>query len=149
MGWLYLSVQTLHVVAVISWMAGLLYLPRLMVYHADAAPGGEASTTFKVMERRLLKAIMGPAMIVTWITGLTLAGLGGWFGQPAGAVAWLWVKIALVLALTVSHGVMAGHVKRFADDANEKPARYFRVLNEAPTVLLIGIVACVVLWKGL
>ena len=132
---LYLWIKAAHVVAVIAWMAAMLYLPRLFVYHAAVPAGSPQSETFKVMERRLLKAIMTPAMIATLILGLLLAHQGGWW--KAG---WLHGKLALVLGMTAVHGILAGHVRRFANDANPRPQRYFRILNEVPTVLMIGIV---------
>lgn len=136
---LYDWLKALHVIAVISWMAGLLYLPRLFVYHADAAPGSDKSETFKVMERRLLKAITTPAMIASWILGLTLAWQGGWF--KAG---WFHGKLALLLLLSASHGFLAACVRRFAEDRNTRPARFYRLINEIPTVLMIGIVVLVI-----
>lgn len=136
---LYLWLQAAHVVAVIAWMAGMLYLPRLFVYHAEAGPGTPQAETFKVMERRLLKAIMTPAMIATWVLGLVLAWQGGWF--KAG---WLHGKIVLVFAMTAAHGMLAGGVRRFAGDQNTRTTRYWRVFNEVPTVLMIGIVILVV-----
>ena len=129
-----------HVVAIIAWMAGLLYLPRLFVYHCDTPAGSAASETFKVMERRLLKAIMNPAMIASWVLGLWLAVQGGWF--KAG---WLHGKLLLVLALSAAHGFLAASVRRFAQDRNEKPARFYRVLNEVPTLLMVGIVVLVII----
>lgn len=140
----YLLIKALHVVAVISWMAAMLYLPRLMVYHAEAAPGSEHSERLKVMERRLLKAIMTPAMLVTWITGLIIAWAGGWFVAP-----WLWVKILLVVGLSAVHGMNARWVKDFAADANIRPQRFYRIANEVPTALMIAIVLCVIVWKDL
>ncbi len=144
MGLTYLLVKALHVVAVISWMAAMLYLPRLFVYHADAAPGSEHSERLKVMERRLLKAIMSPAMIVAWITGLTIAAMGGWFTAP-----WLQVKMALVLGLTIVHGLNARWLKDFAADRNARPARFYRIANEVPTLLMIAVVLCVIVWKDI
>lgn len=135
----YLWAKALHVVAIIAWMAGLLYLPRLFVYHAAAAPGSEASETFKVMERRLLRAIVNPAMVATWALGLWLAWRGGWF-----AAGWLHGKIALVLLMSGLHGYLAGGVRRFAQDRNTKSARHWRVVNEVPTVLMIAIVILVI-----
>ena len=131
--------KAVHVLAVISWMAGMLYLPRLMVYHVDAAPGSVQSETFKVMERRLLKGIMNPAMIVTWVLGLYLA----WdaFGFRGG---WLHGKILLVVLLSGIHGYLAGRVRRFAEDRNDKSGRFYRVINEVPALLLVGIVILVV-----
>jgi len=138
----YLWLKAAHLIAVISWMAALLYLPRLFVYHCDAKPGSEMSETFKVMERRLLKAIMTPAMMAAWALGLCLAWVSG-FEYLTGTV-WFWVKLALVAGLTVCHGVLAGHVKAFAADRNEKSSRYFRIINEVPTMLMVVIVILVV-----
>jgi putative membrane protein len=136
---LYLWLKALHVVAIIAWMAGLLYLPRLFVYHCAAETGSVQSETFKVMERRLLKAIMNPAMIATWVLGLALVWQGGWLTS-----GWLHAKLALVLGLSAVHGMLAKQVKVFAADRNARPARYFRILNEVPTVLMIGIVILVI-----
>lgn len=134
-------VKVVHLLAVISWMAGLLYLPRLMVYHADADKGGELSGTLKVMERRLLKAIMTPAMIVSWIFGIWLGVLQGlWSELPL----WFVVKVVLVVAMTVTHFWLAGQVKIFAADRNVRAAKIFRIVNEVPTVLMIGIVCLVI-----
>ena len=131
--------KAFHVVAVIAWMAGLLYLPRLMVYHAEAPPGSALSETFKVMERRLLKAITTPAMIASWALGLVLVHLGGWL-----ASGWLHAKLLLVLLLSAYHGLMAGWTRAFAEDRNARPARFYRVMNEVPTLLMIGIVVLVI-----
>ncbi|HEV7872597.1 MAG TPA: protoporphyrinogen oxidase HemJ [Enterovirga sp.] len=120
-------------------MAGMLYLPRLFVYHAEVPTGSPQSETFKVMERRLLKAIMTPAMIATWIFGLWLAVEGGWFRS-----GWLHGKLALVIALSGLHGYLAATIRRFANDANTRNPRFYRVLNEVPTVIMIGIVILVV-----
>lgn len=136
---LYLWIKALHVIAIIAWMAGMLYLPRLFVYHCAAERGSVQSETFKVMERRLLKAIINPAMITSWVLGLVLVWQGGWITS-----GWLLAKLALVLALSAVHGVLARHVKEFAADENERSARYFRVLNEVPTLLMIGIVILVI-----
>jgi protoporphyrinogen IX oxidase len=136
---LYLWIKSLHVVAIIAWMAGMLYLPRLFVYHCDAPQGSPQSETFKVMERRLLKAIINPAMIVAWILGLYLAYEGGWFRS-----GWLHGKLALVIAMSAVHGLYARWVKDFAADRNVRPARFYRIWNEVPTVLLVGIVILVV-----
>jgi protoporphyrinogen IX oxidase len=132
-------IKALHVVAVISWMAGQLYLPRLMVYHVDAVVGSVQSETFKVMERRLLKAIMTPAMIVAWITGLWLAWR--YFGFKGG---WLHAKLLMVVLMTASHGTQARWVKEFAADANTRPGRFYRMMNEVPTVLMLIIVVLVI-----
>ena len=132
---IYLWLKALHVVAVIAWMAGLLYLPRLFVYHCAAQAGSVQSETFKVMERRLLKAIMNPAMAAVWLLGVVLAWQGGWLTS-----GWLLAKLALVLGLSALHRILARQVKIFAADKNTRPARYFRILNEVPTLLMIGIV---------
>ncbi|PZU87061.1 MAG: protoporphyrinogen oxidase HemJ [Chelatococcus sp.] len=136
---MYEWVKAFHIIAVIAWMAGMLYLPRLMVYHVDAQIGSIQSETFKIMERRLLKAIINPAMIVSWVLGLYLA----WsvYGFHGG---WLHAKILLVLILSGAHGYLAGRVRAFAEDRNDKPARFYRVLNEVPTLLMIAIVILVV-----
>ena len=124
-----------HIIAVIAWMAGMLYLPRLFVYHCDADVGSMQSETFKVMERRLLKAIINPAMIVTWLLGLWLAWKGGWFAAP-----WLHVKLTLLLGMMGVHGILSKYVREFAADKRRKSSKFFRILNEIPTVLLIFIV---------
>lgn len=134
-----LWIKALHVVAVISWMAGMLYLPRLFVYHCAAAPGSELSETLKVMERRLLEYIINPAMIVTWVAGLWLAWES--FGFRGG---WLHAKIAAVFALSAVHGYLTGAVRRFQEDGNDKPARHWRIVNEVPTALMILIVVLVI-----
>jgi putative membrane protein len=136
---LYPWFKALHVIAVIAWMAGMLYLPRLFVYHCAAAPGSAQSETFKVMERRLLRAIINPAMVVTWAVGLWLAWEGGWFGS-----GWFHAKFVLVLALSAVHGVLSAHVRAFAEDRNHRSQTFYRVLNEVPTLLMIGIVILVV-----
>jgi putative membrane protein len=136
----YLWIKALHVLAVISWMAGMLYLPRLFVYHAGAAPGSELAKTFVTMERRLQRFIMLPALIVAWLTGLTLAAEAGFF-----RAGWLHWKLALVILMTAIHGYLGVARKNFANGTNTKDARFFRILNEAPTLLLIGIVVLVVI----
>jgi putative membrane protein len=137
---MYLTLKAFHIIAVISWMAGMLYLPRLFVYHCDAPPGSALSETFKVMERRLLRFIINPAMIATWALGLWLAWSGGWFGA-----GWLQAKLALVLLLSVVHGLFARWVKDFAADRNTKSQKFYRFANEIPTVLMILIVLLAVL----
>jgi putative membrane protein len=132
-------IKALHIIAVISWMAGMLYLPRLFVYHCEAEPGSKQSETFKVMERRLLKAIINPAMIVTWLAGLYLAWNGHWF-----SAGWLQGKLLLVLVMSGVHGFFARCVKDFAADRNQRPQKFYRGINEVPTVLMIGIVILVV-----
>lgn len=131
--------KAIHVIAIISWMAGMLYLPRLFVYHADVQKGSAQSETFKVMERRLLRGIINPAMMVSWAFGLWLAWKG--FGFQGG---WLHAKITLVIAMSAVHGYLSGAVRKFAEDRNIKPPRYWRIVNEIPTLLLIGIVILVI-----
>ena len=141
---LYLWIKAGHIVALIAWMAAMLYLPRLFVYHAGLPPGSEVqSGTFKIMERRLLKAIMTPAMIATWAFGLTLAIQSG-----AYASLWLQAKFMLVLALSGLHGWFAKMVKDFAADRNTRSTTFYRAVNEAPTVLMIVIVILAVLKPG-
>ena len=137
---MYQWVKAFHIIAVIAWMAGMLYLPRLFVYHCTAEKGSIQSETFKVMERRLLRAIINPAMIATWLLGLWLAWHGpdsryGWF-----ASGWLGTKLMLVVALTVLHGFFARWVRDFAADNNRYSQRFYRIINEVPTVLMIAIV---------
>jgi protoporphyrinogen IX oxidase len=139
---MYLWLKAFHLLAVIAWMAGLLYLPRLMVYHAMAEPWSDAAATFKVMERRLLRAIMTPAMVVSVALGLWLAHDGGF--MVGGLPVWLGVKLVLVGGLIMVHLVLSWHVRQFARDENRRSATYFRIINEVPTVLLIGIVIAAV-----
>jgi putative membrane protein len=139
---LYPWLKALHVVAVISWLAGLLYLPRLFVYHSMAKPGSAMSETFKVMERRLMNAIMTPAMLASWVLGLALIGFLGVEAFRDGH--WLVVKLALVAFLTGVHLVLIRHLRAFATDRNRHSQRYFRILNEVPTVLMIAIVVLVI-----
>jgi protoporphyrinogen IX oxidase len=136
---LYPWLKALHVVAVMSWMAAMLYLPRLFVYHCAADKGSAQSETFKVMERRLLRAIMNPAMIVSWVVGLWLAWRGFQF-----LGAWLHLKILLVVLLSATHGYFSKSVRMFAEDRNDKPARHWRIMNEVPTLLMIVIVVLVI-----
>ena len=136
----YAWIKAVHIIAVIAWMAGMLYLPRLFVYHCAAEKGSIQSETFKVMERRLLRAIINPAMVAAWVLGLWLAWEGHWF-----ASTWLQAKIALALILSAVHGLFARWVKSFARDDNSHSARFYRVMNEVPTLLMIGIVILVVI----
>jgi len=131
--------KALHVIAVISWMAGMLYLPRLFVYHCAAEPGSVQSETFKVMEWRLMKFIINPAMVVTWIVGLWLAWDGNWY-----KVGWFHAKFALVIVLSALHGILVRRLRDFRTDRNTRSARYYRILNEIPAVLMIGIVVLVI-----
>jgi putative membrane protein len=135
-----LWLKAFHIIAVISWMAGMLYLPRLFVYHCEAETGSRQSETFKTMERRLLRFIMTPAMIVTWMLGLWLAWVGGLFTAP-----WLHAKLALVILMSGAHGMMSRFVKDFAADNNRKSQRFYRIFNEVPTVLMILVVLLAVL----
>lgn len=136
---LYLWFKAFHIVAVISWMAAMLYLPRLFVYHAAVPVGSAQSGTFKVMERRLLTAIMNPAMVATWGLGLWLAYESGFFES-----GWLQAKFALVVALSGLHGFFVRCVRDFALDRNRRSQRFYRIVNEVPTVLMILIVILVV-----
>lgn len=136
---MYEWVKAAHIVSVIAWMAGMLYLPRLFVYHAGVETGSAQSETFKIMERRLLKAIINPAMIATWIFGLWLAWLGHWWLQP-----WFIAKVVLVLALSGMHGELSRWVRHFAADRNTKSQKFYRIINEIPTILMILIVILVV-----
>ena len=135
---MYLWLKALHVIAVISWMAGLLYLPRLFVYHAVVAPGSEQSETFKVMERRLLRYIMTPAMIATWVFGLAMIWAMGL--DAFKAAGWLHAKLVLVLVLSAMHGLMSRWQADFRHDRNQRPQKFFRIANEIPTLLMIAIV---------
>jgi len=134
-------IKAFHVIAIIAWMAGLLYLPRLLVYHAASRRGSEQSETFKVMERRLLRFITTPAMLASWVLGLILAfsGVIDWSRD-----GWFHAKLALVLALSAFHGLLAMWTKDFALDRNTRSARFYRIANEVPTVLMICIVILVV-----
>ena len=139
---LYLWIKSGHVVSVIAWMAAMLYLPRLFVYHASLPAGPESkaqSETFKVMERRLLRAIMTPAMIATWLFGLILVWQSGFY-----AAGWMQAKFVLVLAMSGIHGWLATMVKAFAADRNRRGHAFYRILNEAPTLLMIVVVVLVV-----
>ena len=137
---LYLWIKALHVISVIAWMAGMLYLPRLLVYHADATAGSDISELFKVMESRLLRVIINPAMMFAWVFGLWLA----WSGYKFSG-GWLHLKLAAVLALSAFHGYLSKAVREFAADANKKSARHWRLMNEVPTLLMIIIVILVIL----
>jgi protoporphyrinogen IX oxidase len=136
---LYLWLKAFHVIAVIAWMAGMLYLPRLFVYHCQAEIGSKQSETFKVMERRLLRAIINPAMVATWVLGLWLAWDAGFFRS-----GWLHAKLALVLAMSAMHGMFVRYVRDFAEDRNRRTQRFYRIINEVPTLLMVAIVILVV-----
>jgi len=144
MSWLvpfYALIKAFHIISVVAWMAGLLYLPRLFVYHADAPAGSPMAETFKVMERRLLRGIMNPAMIGAYIFGLALLATPGIIDWGRG---WIYAKLALVAALTVFHHLLGLWRKEFAADRNRRPARFYRMMNELPTLALIAIVLLVV-----
>ena len=132
---MYVWLKAFHVIAIIAWMAGTLYLPRLFVYHCEAEPGSKQSETFKLMERRLLHAIITPVMVVSWVLGLWLAWAGGFY-----AAGWLHAKLVLVIALSALHGFLVRCVREFATDRNRHSQQFYRVLNEIPTILMIGIV---------
>jgi putative membrane protein len=132
-------IKALHVIAVIAWMAGMLYLPRLFVYHCAAEIGSKQSETFKVMERRLLTAIINPAMVVTWGAGLWLALESGHYRS-----GWMQAKFVLVLILSGLHGLFARWTREFAEDRNTRSSKFYRVINEIPTLLMIGIVILVI-----
>jgi putative membrane protein len=138
---IYFWVKAFHIISIIAWMAGLLYLPRLFVYHAGVAANSDTSQTFKVMERRLLRAIMTPAMIATYVFGILLAmtpGVVDWHER------WFIAKLCLVAALTVIHFMLANWRRDFAADRNRRSARFYRIVNEVPTLLMIFIVILVV-----
>jgi putative membrane protein len=135
----YLWLKALHVMAIIAWMAGLLYLPRLFVYHAGVPAGSDQARTFEIMEHRLLRIIMNPAMILVWITGLALAIWGGWFKS-----GWLHGKLVLVIGISAAHMYFARRRRLFAAGHDEKTSGFYRVLNEVPTLLMIGIVILVI-----
>ena len=136
---LYPWLKALHIIAVMSWMAGMLYLPRLFVYHCEAEKGSKQSETFKLMERRLMRVIINPAMVAAWIFGLWLAWSGGFFSAP-----WFHVKLLAVIALSAAHGYFSAAVRAFAEDRNTRDSRHWRIVNEVPTVLMIIIVVLVV-----
>jgi protoporphyrinogen IX oxidase len=134
-------IKAFHVIAIIAWMAGLLYLPRLFVYHAASKKGSEQSETFKVMERRLLRYITTPAMLASWVLGLILAFSGAIDWSRDG---WFHAKLILVIALSAYSGLLAMWTKDFAEDRNTRPPRFYRIANEIPTLLMIGIVILVI-----
>jgi putative membrane protein len=143
-GWLseaYPWIKSLHIVSIVAWMAGLLYLPRLYVYHSMAPVESDRSEIFKVMERRLLRGIMTPAMLATWGFGLLLAGIPG---VVDWRMSWIWIKLALVVALTVFHIALAHWRGQFSVDQNRHSTGFFRLVNELPTLALIAIVVLVV-----
>lgn len=138
---LYEWIKALHVISIIAWMAGLLYLPRLFVYHCEVPAGSDTSERFKVMERRLLRAIMNPAMISAYVFGIAMIVMNRELFLQGG---WLHAKLLFVLLLTVSHMMMAKWRREFAEDRNTRPQRFYRIANEVPTLLMIGIVIFVI-----
>lgn len=140
---MYLWIKSLHLIAVISWMAGMLYLPRLYVYHAGVKPGGEASEMLKVMERRLLRFIINPAMIASWVFGLWLVKLYGW--ESLKHAGWFHVKLTMLVLMQLCHAALARWRKQFAADRNIHTAKFYRMINEVPTVLMIVIVLMVII----
>ncbi|MEI9930714.1 MAG: protoporphyrinogen oxidase HemJ [Rhizomicrobium sp.] len=134
-----LWIKAFHVISVIAWMAGMFYLPRLFVYHTEAVPGSAESERFKIMERRLLRVILNPAMIATWAFGLTLAWLTAAYEEH-----WFQAKFALVVVMSGVHGYFAGRVRAFAEDRNDKPPGFYRILNEVPPLLMVFIVILVI-----
>lgn len=132
---LYLWLKAFHIIAVVAWMAGMLYLPRLFAYHCETEPGSAESERFKLMERKLLRMIVNPSMIAVWTLGLLLAAV-----SHAYLALWLQAKVILVVLLSGLHGFYAGCVKRFARDENRRSQRFYRFINEVPAVLMIGIV---------
>lgn len=137
----YLLIKSLHLIAVISWMAGMLYLPRLYVYHVDAKPGGELDEKLKIMESRLLRFIINPAMIASLILGVMLAGILG----KEGLTGWFSIKTVLLILLFGCHGMLARYRRHFAKGENKHSAKFYRILNEVPTVLMIAIVIIAVM----
>ena len=135
----YLWLKSLHIAAVMSWMAGLFYLPRLFVYHAQEQPGSAVSELFKVMERRLMRAIMTPAAVVSWAAGLAMMIQMEFYRQ-----GWFHLKLALVILMTVVHLILERRRREFAADRNSRSHRYFRIINEMPTLLMLGIVPLVI-----
>lgn len=139
--WLYPWTKAFHVISMVAWMAGMLYLPRLFVYHCDTAPGTAESERFKVMEYRLLRQIINPAMIATWTFGVILV-------LTPGVLDWSWgwwhVKLACVIAMSAMHGELSRWRRDFLEDRNRRSQRFYRAVNEIPTVLLIVIVIMVI-----
>jgi putative membrane protein len=138
----HLWLKAFHIVSVIAWMAGMLYLPRLFVYHAGVAADGPESAVFKVMERRLARAIMTPAMIATWAFGVALAVTPGVIEWSSDI--WFHGKLALVVALSGLHGFLTASVRAFAEDRNRRSAGFYRIVNEVPAIIMLVVVVLVV-----
>lgn len=132
----YEGIRALHIISVIAWMAGMLYLPRLFVYHAESETGSDKSETFKIMERRLLRIITNPAMILAWIFGICML----WANPALLSAPWMHIKLAAVVVMSGIHGMLSKWRKDFAADKNTKSAKFYRIINEVPTVLMIIIV---------
>lgn len=139
----YLIIKSLHIIAVISWMAGILYLPRLYVYHTACAKDSEASQMLKVMERRLLRIIINPAMIATWIFGIWLVTLLGW--ENLKHQGWFHVKLTMLVGMQIIHAAFARWRRHFDQDRNIHTAKFYRIMNEVPTVLMVVIIFMVVI----
>ena len=137
----YLWIKALHIISVMAWMAGMLYLPRLFVYHVDAEPGSQQSETFKIMERRLMRAIINPAMMAAFLFGTLMAFTPGIVDWSAG---WPWFKIVLLILMTGIHGFLSRWRRQFEADQNTHSAKFYRAMNEVPTVLMILIVITIV-----
>ena len=140
----YLLFKSIHLIAVISWMAGLLYLPRIFVYHSDAVLNNKSedlTSTFKIMERRLFIYIMNPAMIISWIFGVLLIHI---IGIENVSFLWLQLKLLFVIILTIYHFFLFECLRKFSENNNSYSSRFYRIINEIPTVLLIGIIIIVV-----
>jgi putative membrane protein len=135
----YLWLKAFHIIAVIAWMAGMLYLPRLFVYHCQTAPGTAEYERFSVMERKLMRVIINPSMIVVWILGLLLATVLQVWDQP-----WFQIKFALVIGLSALHGALSRFRRDFEQGKNTRSERFYRLLNEVPAVLMVFIVLLVV-----
>ena len=133
----YLWVKALHIISVMAWMAGMLYLPRLFVYHCDAEMGSELSETLKVMERRLLRLIINPAMISSWVFGLTMLAVSG---DVLWSEPWMIIKLVCVVFMSIAHGKMAKWRKEFEADRNRRSQKFYRIANEVPTILMIMII---------
>ena len=138
---IYLLFKSIHLIAVISWMVGLLYLPRIFVYHVEKQNNKEISETFQIMERRLMTYIMNPAMVLSWIFGVMLILS---HGNQIHLMLWVQLKIFFVVLLTIYHFVLSRYLKKFAINANQKSAKFFRIINEIPTVLLILIIFIII-----
>ena len=139
---MYLWVKALHVISVIAWMAGMFYLPRLLVYHAETGAGSPQAETVKVMEKKLMRMIINPAMVAAWVFGLALIFMPG--GVGIGAGPWLWAKLTLVILLSGFHGWLSAERRRFEHGEIRRTPRFYRMINEVPTVIMILVVILVI-----